>query len=73
MSVSTVEVMFTKDRRWVVACEGSEDHVPCASRGVAIAAAMKIAIENDAVLLIHGIDDKPDELFFKECEASVVE
>lgn len=41
-------------------------------RGIAIAAAMKMAIKNEAVLLIHGIDDEPDELFFKEWEASLL-
>lgn len=33
---------------------------------------MQTAIEHDAVLMIHGIDDKPDKLFFKECVASLL-
>ncbi len=33
---------------------------------------MKMAIENEVVPLIHGIDDEPDELVFKEWKASVL-
>ncbi len=71
MSITTVRVLLTQDAHWAVDSDdpnGRRINYP--SRGAAIAAGVHMAMTEDAVLLIHGIDDM-SELDFRDVAAAI--
>lgn len=71
MAISIVQVMQADDDRWAVECNGEDGgrigaRIYYPSRDGAIAAGVRRAMEAKVVLLIHGANDKPDELRFME-------
>lgn len=63
MSITTVLVLVGEDGRWAVETDAPESQrVKYPSRGAAISAGVLIAMQEDACLLIHGIDEHPSEL-----------
>lgn len=62
MSITTVLVLLGEDGRWAVETNGPESQrVKYPSRGAAISAGVLIAMQEDACLLIHGLDEHPIE------------
>ncbi|RWA53149.1 hypothetical protein AU476_15135 [Cupriavidus sp. UYMSc13B] len=69
--------MQTDDDRWAVECNGEDGgrigaRIYYPSRDPAIAAGVQKAKEAKVVLLIHGANDKPDELRFMERDTKSV-
>lgn len=67
MTTITVQVLLTDDARWAVEIDGVAQYTTYASRNAAIAAGVHMAMENDAVLMIHGIGKPKSTLDFREC------
>ncbi|CAG9179610.1 hypothetical protein LMG23992_04018 [Cupriavidus laharis] len=60
MLVTEVRVILTEESRWAVETDDlSRTRVIYPSRGAAIAAGVHMAIAEDAVLMIHGIEIEP--------------
>lgn len=73
MSNKIVQVVLTEESRWAVQTDnliGTRVIYP--SRGAAIAAGVQLAMAEDALLMIHGVSDKPSALDFSDCSASLV-
>ena len=73
MAVGHVRVFLTKDGKWAVQLDAA-DSAPTTyrSQGEAIAAGVRMAMANDAVLAIHGLNEPPTELDFRDYEARMV-
>jgi hypothetical protein len=70
MSTSTVQVMLTEESRWAVETDDPRGtRLTFPSRSEAIAAGIHMAMEQDAVLMIHGAADEPCGLDFSNCDA----
>ncbi|WP_340524554.1 DUF2188 domain-containing protein [Cupriavidus necator] len=70
MSITTVQVVLTEESRWAIETDDpSGTRVTYPSRGAAIAAGVHMAMEQDAVLMIHGVEDEPSEIDFRDCNA----
>lgn len=62
MSIKAVQVVLTEESRWAVETDApGRTRVIYPSRGAAIAAGVHMAIAEDAVLMIHGIDVEPSK------------
>ncbi|MNL63112.1 hypothetical protein D3C87_1872050 [compost metagenome] len=73
MSVNTVQVVLTEECRWAVETDDpSGTRVTYPSRGAAIAAGVQMAMAQDAVLTIHGVENEPSEIDFRDCDASAL-
>ncbi|MCY0853327.1 DUF2188 domain-containing protein [Cupriavidus sp. D39] len=63
MTIATIQVILTDDGRWAVESDDAGgERVYCFSRAAAIAAGVQKALEQDGVLMIHGVDDELTEL-----------
>lgn len=69
MAIATIQVLLTEDGRWAVETNdtGSE-RIYCFSRAAAIAAGVKKTLEQDGILMIHGVEDELTELELDELE-----
>lgn len=69
MSITTVQVVLTEDSRWAIETDDSSGtRVTYPSRGAAIAAGVHMAMAQDAVLMIHGVEDESSEIDFRDCD-----
>ncbi|WP_439673174.1 DUF2188 domain-containing protein (plasmid) [Cupriavidus necator] len=59
MSIKAVQVVLTEESRWAVETDDPSTRVTYPSRGAAIAAGVHMAIAEDAILMIHGIEGEP--------------
>ncbi|WP_316150593.1 DUF2188 domain-containing protein [Cupriavidus sp. BIC8F] len=67
MSTTSVRVFPTEEGLWAVQSDATDSHhVTYPSRGAAIAAGVHMALADDAILMIHGIDDTLSELDFRD-------
>ncbi|RDK11415.1 DUF2188 domain-containing protein [Cupriavidus lacunae] len=70
MSISTVQVLLTEESQWAVETDDPRiTRLTYQSRREAIAAGVHMAMEQDAVLMIHGAADDPCGLDFRGCNA----
>lgn len=68
MATTSVEVFPSEDGHWAVQADApGSPHLDYPSRAEAIAAGVQMAMAEDAVLMIHGIDDRLSELDFADC------
>ncbi|SPR99512.1 DUF2188 domain-containing protein [Cupriavidus taiwanensis] len=67
MTTITVQVRLTDDARWTVKVDGVEQYTTYPTRNAAIAAGVRMAMENDALLMIHGVGSKDSELDCRSC------
>ncbi|MBB3006062.1 DUF2188 domain-containing protein [Cupriavidus alkaliphilus] len=67
MTTITVQIRLTDDARWKVEIDGAEQFTTYPSRNAAIAAGVRMAMENDALLMIHGAGKKDSELDLRNC------
>ncbi|WP_427309022.1 DUF2188 domain-containing protein [Cupriavidus sp. H39] len=66
MTTITVQVRLTDDARWTVEIDGVEQYTTYPTRNAAIAAGVHMAMENDAVLMIHRVGRKNSEIDFRD-------
>ncbi|QUN29564.1 DUF2188 domain-containing protein [Cupriavidus sp. KK10] len=71
MSTSTVHI-FPDEDRWAVETDDGRQRVTYPSRGAAIAAGVQIAMAEDAVLMIHGVNEEPSAIDFSECDVPLI-
>jgi hypothetical protein len=67
MPTRTVEVLQSQHSHWMVKSDGDDVKSTYPSRADAIAAGVHRAIEEDALLLIHGADSTESRLDFSGC------
>ena len=67
MSNRTVRILPTENSIWAMETGDSGERITYISRGAAIVAGVHWAMENDAVLRIHGMDTCVSELDFRDC------
>ncbi|CAG2154859.1 hypothetical protein LMG31506_05212 [Cupriavidus yeoncheonensis] len=68
MSTKIIRVLLTEESRWAVEADDTlGTRVIYPSRGAAIAAGVRMAMAEDAALLIHGVDEEPSALDFSDC------
>lgn len=73
MSITTVRVLRADDASWVIetdAPNGKRVAYPC--RGAAIAAGVHLAMQEDAVLMIHGVGEQKSEFDFSGDESPTI-
>ena len=73
MALDHVRVFLTPEGKWAVQSDapGSAATTYC-SQGEALAAGVQMAMENEVVLIIYGLDEPPCELDFRDCDARLV-
>jgi hypothetical protein len=73
MAVGHVRVFLNEDGKWAVQSDAADSAlITYPSQGEAIAAGVRMAMETDAVLSIHGLDEPPTQLDFRDCGARMV-
>ncbi|AVA33664.1 redox-sensitive bicupin YhaK (pirin superfamily) [Cupriavidus metallidurans] len=71
MPVTTVRVMLTDEAHWAVETDDGRERFTYPSKGAAIAAGVHIAMAEDALLMIDGVNEEPSALDFRDCDAQL--
>ncbi|CAN7236249.1 hypothetical protein D9M68_90690 [compost metagenome] len=66
MPIKSIEILLTRDAQWALEYDPDNPGPVYPSRDAAIAAGLQLAMTHDAVLTIHGINDKSDAFDFRE-------
>ncbi len=70
MAVGHLRVFFNEDGRWPVQSDAADSAlITYRSQGEAIAAGVRMAMANEAVLTIRGLNEPPTQLDFRDCDA----
>ncbi|MGN5480213.1 DUF2188 domain-containing protein (plasmid) [Cupriavidus basilensis] len=71
MPVTTVRVMLTEKAHWAVERDDGRERFTYPSKGAAIAAGVHIAMAEDALLTIDGVNEEPKCPRFQRLRRSV--